>query len=158
MPLIFIWLFSCGEKENGEKESNVYTREHNYTVEDKLLNARDVSLKHYCEITLTLSEEDNCTYFVFKEKYHIKGNEGWFGDEKPKIDEMIFMDDGGNLLYTFDPKVGKEILIDDMISWRGKVPKYYKKEDNLTPAKFRRLKTVGLKPSYTVYNDLPVEK
>jgi hypothetical protein len=159
-------LASCEKKESSsiEDNSNVFhfnIKKHEGEYDDKwkkTLNDLNVSIAMTSEVTFTISEEDNCTYYIFKEKFEIEAEEGekWKFTEMPKSYELSLVDEIGNVIYTFNPTETDAFSSrNGEKTYRGKVSKYFSKSDNLTRSKLERTKHYTLTVTSATFS--PIE-
>jgi hypothetical protein len=159
ITLIFVFLLcSCEkEKEAEETEPIVFNFEYQGTFpnedtpEEELKYLKGIKWKMFNQTQFTYSQEDNCTYYIFKEKLEmLEGNESSF-HFKPTASDSLFMDENGNVIWenrftssrSGTPLTSNQTIEDGWKVWKGTIYIPSKSRTGLTLSKLRRIKNFG---------------
>ena len=166
LSVIFVFLLcSCEQMGTNEEliedDPNVFvfSNASYYGKDMKEFNDMNLSVYAFHELTFTISDEDNCTYYIFNNTFNIEGNliplDKIF-HSMPIIDMIKLKDKIGNIIFEFDPVENNVVLHNpdplknlEQRTYRGKIPKYYSKSSNLTRSKLERTKDYGTSVEFT---------
>ena len=155
VSVIFIFLLcSCEQmetkQESIEDDPNVFVFTNTQYFGQGMQRFVDLNLSLYAsnDLTFTISDEDNCTYYIFSNTFNIEGNKIPLDEifyDMPIINMIKLKDKIGNIIFEFDPiENNTELFNPDPVknlekrTYRGKIPKYYSKSSNLTCSKLER--------------------
>ena len=145
ITLFLVLLFASCEQmktkqEYIEDDPNVFVFEGNCTsVGFEKLDEVDISFNYNSKITFTISDEDNCIYYIYEEGYDLKGFEYSYST-KPHIKSLSLIDKIGNSIFTFDPITKTPSVRAKKSTHTGKVPESKDVSLNLTRSKLERTK------------------
>ena len=170
ITLLFVLLFASCEQVETKQESIgddpnvfVFSDASYYGKDMKEFNDMNLSVYAIHELTFTISDEDNCTYYIFNNTFNIEGNliplDKIFRS-MPIIDMIKLKDKIGNIIFEFDPVENNVVLHNpdplknlEQRTYRGKIPKYYSKSSNLTRSKLERTKDYGTSVSFRMITE-----
>ena len=146
VSVIFVFLLSsCEQMETKEEliedDPNVFVFDRIFTFKGSALGDENLSLNLQVKMTFTISDEDNCTYYILEEEYDFKGQEDLFATS-PKIFGVLLVDKEGNEIYSFDPITKDPKIRGKKSIHLGKVPKHNDNLRNLTRSKLERAKSI----------------
>lgn len=146
VTLIFVLLFvSCLKNETTnqiiEDDPNVFVFDRIFTFNGSSLDDENLSLTLQVKMTFTISDEDNCTYYILEEEYDFKGQEDLFATS-PNITGFLLMDKVGYEIYSFDPITKNPKILGKKSIHSGKVPRYYDNLRNLTRSKLESTRSI----------------
>ena len=149
ITLLLVLLFASCEQMETKQES--VEDDPNVFVFDAKFNPQvpDTNISYFYETncTFTISDEDNCTYYIFEEEYNLNGYEDSFS-KLPCLTEFNLIDKVGNTIFTFNPITKKPFTEGNKKTHKGKIPKYYDKSTNLTRSKLERTKDTSAYVEY----------
>lgn len=160
--LLVLFFASCEQmktkQESIEDDPNVFVFTNSFSFKTKKIDDLNLTISAINELTFTISDEDNCTYYIFKNTFNIEGNLNPLDKiflSMPIIDMIKLKDKIGNILFEFDPVENSVVLQNpdplknlEQRTYRGKIPKYYSKSSNLTRSKLERTKDYGSSVSF----------
>ena len=157
LSVIFVFLLcSCEQmgtnEESIEDDPNVFVFEGDWEHDDSFAN---ISIELESKLTLTISDEDNCIYYLFEEAFHYKFLEGFKDSikQKPYISEIRLLDKVGNIIFSFNPNTKRPFIEGNKKIHKGKIPKYSTKSENLTRSKLERAKEYGMFSNWITESD-----
>ena len=136
VSVIFVFLLSsCEQMETKEElikdDPNVFVFDRILSFKGSGLGDENLSLNLQVKMTFTISDEENCTYYILEEEYDFKGQEDLFATS-PKIFGVLLVDKEGNEIYSFDPITKDHKIRGKKRKHLGKVPNHNENWRNLT--------------------------
>jgi hypothetical protein len=152
--LLLVLLFvSCEQMGTNEEliedDPNVFVFEGNFSSAGSELENENISFSYHSKLTFTISDEDNCTYYIYEEEFDLKGYEGSYV-KKPYVTDVVLVDEIGNEIFSFNPVKHTPIIRGKKLTHKGKVLKYYDKSSNLTRSKLERTNAHNLNIQWTL--------
>lgn len=155
ITLLLVLLFaSCSNNEstneNLEDDPNVFvfSNPQYYGTGSQLFDDFNLSIYGMHTLTFTISDEDNCTYYIFSNTFNFEGNKiplDKIFSKMPIIDTIELKDKIGNIIFEFNPVANNTIVFNpdplenlETRTYKGKVPKYFTESSNLTRSKLER--------------------
>jgi hypothetical protein len=121
------------------------------------LTSKNLELIHEVEIIFTISEEDNCTYYIYTESKDYPESSSVIPSEifreMPKTADLRLFDKIGNLIFEFNPTNAIPDEDGDKKIHRGKISNRHGNSSSSTQSKLERTAEINTTLTYELNSE-----